>query len=71
MPADADQLTASNLDAIDLHGNDFVDLMDEIRGEMQIAVDWIDGAFGEIEAEASKFAPIRALRAGMSRIFGN
>ncbi len=71
MPADADQLTASDLDAVDLHGNDFVDLMDELCGEMQIAVDWIDGAFGEIEAEAAKFAPIRALRIGLSRIFGN
>ena len=59
------------MNAGEIDGIEFVELMDELRGEMQIAVDWIDVAFGDLEADAAKFGPVAALRAGFSRLFGN
>jgi len=66
MTAEVERLNASEID-----GYEFVELMDELCGEMQVAVDWIDVAFGELEADATKFGPVAALRTGFSRLFGN
>ena len=62
---------AKGLNAGEIEGSEFAELMDDLRGEMQIAVDWIDGAFGEIEAEAVRLGPIAAFRTVLSRLFGN
>lgn len=39
------------------------------EGELSAAVDWVDDAFGEIEADAKKFAAGRVLLAFLKDLF--
>jgi hypothetical protein len=55
---DADRLNANDLD-----GHDFSAAMEALEGELNAAVDWVDDAFGEIEREAGRLAPVRFFKA--------
>ena len=39
------------------------------QGELNAAVDWVDDAFGEIEAEAQRFAAVRVALSFVKDLF--
>lgn len=55
-------IDADRLDFTDLEGTEFAAAIDDIESELQAAANWIDDAFGEIEAEASRLAPAHFLK---------
>lgn len=62
-------IDANRLDYSDFEGSEFAAAMADIEGEVQAAVDWVEDAFGEIEAEASRLAPVRAVKAIFRTLF--
>lgn len=62
-------INANRLDYTDFEGSEFAAAMADIEGEVQAAVDWVEDAFGGIEAEASQLAPVRAANAMIRAFF--
>lgn len=56
-------VNANSLDFGELEHLELTAALDDLEGEVQAAVDWMDDAFGEIEAELGRLAPIRAAKA--------
>lgn len=52
-------IDTDRLDINDFDSREFAAAIDDFEGELQAAANWIDDAFGEIEAEVSRLAPTR------------